>query len=59
MDNVHAENQRNAEAAFLDGHALEIADLLDTFDVEDAAYLAVGDHLANIAAFGLTRDDIV
>ncbi len=59
VDNVHAENQRNAEAAFLDSHALEIADLLDTFDVEDAAYLAVGDHLANIAAFGLTRDDIV
>ena len=59
MDNVHAEQQRYAQAAFLHGNALQFFDFCHALDIEHATHLAFGYHGADVAALGLSGDDIV
>ena len=59
MDYVHAEQQRYAQTAFLHGNALQFFDFCHAFDIEHSAYLAFGHHGADVAALGLSGDDIV
>ena len=58
MDNVHAEDQRNPEPRLLHRYLLVAADFGGALDVEQAAYLALGDAVFHAHALPFSGDDV-
>ena len=58
VNHIHAENQWDAQPALLDGHFLQLADVLDTLHVEESAHFSGLDLVHDIAADRCTGDDV-
>ena len=58
MNHVHTEQQGDSQAAVLYGQSLYFADVLHPFQVEQTADFAVADFTGNVAALGLSGDDV-
>ena len=46
MNHVHTYEQRDAQTAVLDGDFLQSLDLVEPFDIENSAHVALGDIAA-------------
>lgn len=57
MDNVHAEQQRNLQAALLHRYLLHVAYVLHAFKIEQSAHFAARYLSGDVAAFGLSSND--
>ena len=58
MNHVHTEQQGDAQAAVLYGKFLHFADVLHAFQVEQTSDFTVADFTGNVAALGLSGDDV-
>jgi hypothetical protein len=58
MDDVHAEKQRDLQAALFDGDPLYFFDFCLGFYIEETAYFSGRDLLCDIGAAGLAGGDI-
>ena len=58
MNNIHAEQQRYAQSALLDGYALHLADRFGALEVEQTAYPALTYIFRHVTLAGSTGHDV-
>ena len=58
VNNIHAEQQRYAQTALLDGYALHLADRFGALEVEQTAYPALAYIFRHVTLAGSTGDNI-
>ena len=54
---IHAENERDVQAALLHGDALHLLDFIHSLEVEQSAHLSGLDFAGDVAALGRAGDD--
>ena len=59
MNYIKAENERNTQPGFLNGNALQFANLFRTSHIQDGPHLSIGNLAAYGRGTGLARYDIL
>ena len=59
MDDVHTDDEGDAQSRLLNGNVLQGTDLVDTLQIEDAAQLSVGNALPYLRINCSTRNNLV